>query len=158
PGILNMTDPLDLMNFVQTVQNGADTVLTGPATEANMPSGMSFSTPMTVVVNGDLTLNSFTGYGLLVVTGTLNYSGDSGWKGIVLVIGQGVVNETGSASDTGEFDGMVFVANTTPGTSLGAASYTISASGGGGKGVYYDSCWIKASLKPVTYKVLAFHE
>lgn len=161
---VDMTDPVSLSNFVITVQNAADSVITGPATGSDMPAGMSFSSPMTVVVNGDLTLNGYTGYGLLVVTGTLNYSGDSGWKGLVLVIGQGAMNETGSAADTGEFDGAVFVANTTGGggggggISLGPASYTISGSGGGGKGIYYDSCWIANSLKPISYKVVSFHE
>jgi len=171
---VDMTDPVSLSNFVVTIQNAADSMIAGPATDANMPAGMSASNPMTVVVNGNLTLNGYTGYGLLVVTGALNYSGDSGWKGIVLVIGQGIMNETGSA-DGGEFDGAVFIANTVGGggggggvggggggggggcgPSLGPAFYTISSPGG--KGIYYDSCWIAAALRPVSYRVLAFHE
>ena len=122
-----------------------------------MPSAMSFSNPQTVVVNGDLTLNGFTGYGLLLVTGKLTYSGDSGWKGIVLVIGQGVVEETGSAN-TGEIDGAVFVANVVPGgvPTLGPSSYTVANPGG--KGIYYNSCWIAKAQKPISYKVLSFRE
>jgi len=159
---IDMTDPVSLTNLAQTIQGVADAVLTGPVTESSMPSGMTSTNPMTIVVNGNLSLNSFTGYGLLLVTGTLNYSGDSGWKGIVLVIGQGAVNEVGSA-DGGEFDGAVFVANTNGGgggggggISLGDAAYTVNNPGG--KGIYYDSCWIAQALKPVSYKILSFHE
>ena len=155
---INWQDPTQLTNLVQQIQNSADTVVTGPATGSDMPSAMNSSNPMTVVVNGDLTLSGYTGYGLLVVTGKLTYSGDSGWKGIVLVIGNGVVEETGSGSG-GEFDGAVFVANTTGGGGgggLGAATYTVASPGG--NGIFYNSCWIAAAQKPTTYKVLSFHE
>jgi len=161
---VDMTDPFSLTNFVQTIQGSADAVVAGPATGSDMPGAMSFSNPMTVVVNGDLSLSGFTGYGLLVVTGTLTYTGDSGWKGIVLVIGQGAMHEVGSA-DGGEFDGAVFVANTNGGgggggggggISLGDAIYTVQNPGG--KGIYYDSCWIAQARRPVSYKVLSFHE
>ena len=160
---IDMTDPNSLGNFVVTVQSSADAVLTGPVTNTDLPSGMSSTNPMTVVVNGDLTLNGFTGYGLLLVTGKLTYTSDSGWRGIVLVIGQGTVIETG-ATDTGEFDGAVFIANTFGGGGiggggsgvLGPAHYTVSNPSG--RGIYYDSCWIQASLKPYSYKILAFHE
>jgi hypothetical protein len=154
----DLTDPVSLTNLVQLIQNTADTVVTGPATEGNMPAAMSFSNPQTVVVNGDLTLNGYTGYGLLLVTGKLTYSGDSGWKGIVLVIGQGVVEETGSAN-TGEIDGAVFVARVVSGaggTGLGPSSYT--AANPGGKGIYYNSCWIAKAQRPISYKILSFRE
>jgi hypothetical protein len=154
----DLTDPVSLTNLVQLIQNSADAVVTGPATGADMPGGMSFANPQTVVVNGDLTLTGYTGYGLLLVTGKLTYSGDSGWKGIVLVIGQGVVEETGSAN-SGEIDGAVFVANVNNGVgipTLGPASYTVANPGG--KGIYYDSCWVAKAQKPISYKVLAFHE
>ncbi len=152
----DMTDPASLLDLVQLIQGSADAVLTGPATAGNMPPGMSFGNPQTVVVKGDLTLSGgFTGYGLLVVTGKLTYTGDSGWKGIVLVIGQGVVEETGSL-DGGEFDGAFFVANTGNGTTLGPASYSVASPGG--KGIYYNSCWVAAAQKPIKYVVLSFHE
>jgi hypothetical protein len=73
----------------------------------------------------------------------------------VLVIGQGVVEETGSL-DGGEFDGAFFVANTGNGTTLGPASYTVANPGG--KGIYYNSCWVIKAQKPIKYAVLSFHE
>ena len=137
------------------VQNAADSVLNGPRTEADMPSAMSSSNPMTVYVNGDLSLTSFTGYGLLVVRGNLTYTGDSGWKGIVIVLG-GTITETGS-QDGGEFDGAVYLANlTTGGPAFGAPTYIVATPGG--KGVYYNSCLVAASLKPFAYKVVSFRE
>jgi len=105
-----MTDAVSLSNFLPIVQNGADSVLNGPRTEADMPSAMTPSNPMTVYVNGDLSLNSFTGYGLLVVRGNLTYSGDSGWKGIVIVLG-GTITATNAPGGNGEFDGAVYLAN-----------------------------------------------
>src|SRR5262249_56463812 len=124
----DMSNVNSLSSLVQTIQGSADSVLTGPVTGSDMPPAMSFSNPMTVVVNGDLTLSGYTGYGLLVVTGKLTYTGDSGWKGIVLVIGSGVVEETGSA-DGGEFDGAFFVARVATGGAvdvLGPSSYTVA--------------------------------
>src|SRR5260370_2602665 len=52
------------------------------------PSGMSSTNPLTVAVKGDLDLDGWhnTGYGLLLVTGNLNYDPDASWQGIVLVI------------------------------------------------------------------------
>ncbi len=153
-------DVVQLSSLVQNIKSDADYVLTGPVTQSNLPSDVSVSdaafpsNPMTVVVNGDLTLSGYTGYGLLVVTGTLTYSGDSGWRGIVLVIGNGTIVETGSASG-GQIDGAVVVANTTGGT-LGAATWSVDHPGG--DGVYYDSCWVSAAQKPNRYKVLSFRE
>jgi len=160
PASASWDDPVQLSNLVDSIQGGADYVLTGPVTESNLPPSVSISNPsfpsnpMTVVVNGDLSLSGYTGYGLLVVTGTLTFTGDSGWRGIVLVIGNGTVVETGSGSG-GEFDGALVVANIAGGT-LGATSFTVDNPGG--KGIYYDSCWIAAVQKPNKYRVLSFRE
>ncbi|MBS1840289.1 MAG: hypothetical protein JSS69_14905 [Acidobacteria bacterium] len=160
PASATWDDPVQLANLVDSIQGGADYVLTGPVTESNLPASVSVSNasypsnPMTVVVNGDLSLSGYTGYGLLVVTGTLTFTGDSGWRGLVLVIGNGTVVETGSGSG-GEFDGAMVVANITGGT-MGATQLTVANPGG--NGIYYDSCWIAAVQKPNKYRVLSFRE
>src|SRR5271154_1971004 len=83
--------------LIQNIMQSADVELS-PAPPATMvtgsalPTTMSASNPMTVVVNGDLNLTGWngTGYGLLVVTGTLTYDpGPATWDGIVLVVGKG---------------------------------------------------------------------
>ncbi len=132
----------------------------GTATQADLPP-MSATNPQTVVVNGNLSLNAFVGYGLLVVTGNFSYDGNSGWKGIVLVVGDGTTTFTGAGGGNQEFDGAIFVAaiKDTSGNLLsqvGTVNFNIS--GGGGNGVYYNSCWIQRSKPILTYQVLSFRE
>lgn len=157
--------PAQLNQLVQTVSQSADLVLNPPvgtaANSSQLPSTMSASNPKTVVVNGDFTLGPMTGYGLLIVTGNFTYTGNSGWDGIILVIGSGTTTFTGNGGGNSGFNGALFVAttkdamgNTLP--TLGNVSFDIN--GGGGNGVYYDSCWIKNAQKPPTYQVLSFHE
>ena len=57
---------------------------------------MSAANPMTIVVNGNLNLSGWhnSGYGLLLVTGTLYYDPDASWSGIVLVVGQGIFSSS----------------------------------------------------------------
>jgi len=157
-----MQTPAELNQMVQQITQNADLVISGNATEANMPSQMSATNPMTVVVDGNFAMTSnFTGYGLLVVTGNFAYSGTTGWKGIVLVVGDGTTTFLGSGGGNNEFDGAIMVAtikdasgNLLP--SLGASSFDIS--GGGGNGVYYNSCWINSAQSPPTYKMLSYRE
>src|SRR5579859_1331109 len=166
-----MDTPAELDQLVQTITNNADLVLNPPtgtsASSSSLPSSMILGgSPATctsgaVVVNGDFTLGPQTGCGILVVTGNFTYTGNSGWNGIILVIGSGTTTFQGMGGGTGQFDGAVFVATTksTNGTLLPAlGNVNFDINGGGGNGIYYDSCWIKNSQKPPTYKVLAFHE
>src|SRR5713226_2211635 len=130
----NMQTPAALDGLVQLIAQSSDTVfLPGGIDSSRLPSQMSPTYPMTVVVNGDFVLtNGATGYGLLVVTGKLSFTGDSGWRGIVLVVGQGSV--VGSNAGTNEFDGAVLVANTRDNTgnllaAFGQAELDLPASG-----------------------------
>src|SRR5580704_12049433 len=158
----NLQSVAALSNLVQTITVNADRVITGPATAGNMPSGMTSTNPMIVVVNGDLDLNSWhnTGYGILLVTGELKYDPDAYWNGIVLVIGKGKF--TYENNGLGFIYGALFIAQTVdsaglPLASPGAATVAYS-NGNGGVGVYYSSCWIQYAQAPVSYKVLSFHE
>ena len=168
----NLQTPSALDAIVQSITQNADVILTpsgGPALGSNLTaatSGMSSSSPMTIVVNGDLDLNGWhnTGYGLLLVTGNLNYDPDASWDGIVLVIGQGTV--TGSKGGSGLFLGAFLVASTRdssgnlwPDPALGKLSVNFNnGSSMGGKGIYYSSCWIQKSQPSSGYKILSFHE
>jgi hypothetical protein len=172
----NLQKPSQLDGLAQTIIQNADVIITpGPATSptpytayqndlTSATTGMDSSNPLTVVVSGNLDLTSWhnTGYGLLLVTGNLTYDPDASWDGIVLVIGQGIV--TGSRAGSGEFDGAFFVAKTRDATgtlladpNLGKASM-IFASGMGGNGFRYSSCWIQRSQPTASYKILSFHE
>jgi hypothetical protein len=161
--------PSSLDSLVQTISQSADIVLSpvSPATSisgAQLPSSMTPSFPMTIIINGDLDLTSWhnTGYGLLLVTGNLIYDPDASWYGIVLVIGKG--SFAGSPGGSGRIEGAMFVAQTRdamgnllPDPVLGAASVTFD-SATSGAGIFYDSCWISTALKPPTYQVLSFRE
>jgi len=148
-----------LNQLVSDIAKVANQVVSGPASQGNINLG-SASNPQITVVNGDLTLTgSNTGYGILVVTGNLTFSGNSGWRGVVLVIGQGSVLENGGGNN--EYDGAVLVAKTldaagNPLAALGAP--VVNWNGGGGNGVYYDSCWINNATSGLNYKVLSFRE
>jgi hypothetical protein len=160
----NLQTPSSLDALVQSITQSADKVVDGPVTQSDsnniMPSGMSATTPMVVVVRGDLTFNDWnnTGYGLLVVTGTLTYDPDASWNGIILVIGKGVF--ISNQSGPGQINGAVLIANTrdssgSPLTTLGPASF--SQTGGGG-GIHYSSKWIAAAQSATPYQVLSFRE
>ena len=157
---------------MQSITQNADVIITpssGPALGSDLTaatSGMSSTNPMTVVVNGDLDLNGWhnTGYGLLLVTGNLNYDPDASWDGIVLVVGQGTV--TGSKGGSGKFLGTFMVARTRdtsgallPDPNLGASFVNFNAgSAMGGQGIYYSSCWMQAAQPRSAFKILSFHE
>jgi hypothetical protein len=169
--------PATLDEVAQDITRSADVVISGSATgftiSTKAPS-MSSSNPMTIVVNGDLDLTGWhnTGYGLLLVTGTLHYDPDASWNGLVLVIGQGVFSS--SRNGPGGFVGAVLVAKTRdgagnllPGNSLGNSCFGSQSSctgfGGGygsipGFGIIYNSCSVGSAQGPLTYKVLSFRE
>jgi hypothetical protein len=157
-----LDSPLDAYNTLQTIENSADVVISGNATQGQMPNAMSATNPMTVVVDGDFSMSgNYTGYGLLVVTGNFSYSGTTGWNGIVLVIGDGTTTYNGQGGGNNSFNGAIYVAtiwdnNHNLLNNFGPVQYDIS--GGGGSGTYYNSCWVKAAQQPVTYQVLSFRE
>jgi hypothetical protein len=63
-----------------------------------------------VVVNGNCVLGSGTGFGILLVRGSLTLTGSFRWNGLVLVMGQGLIATMGSASGT--ISGGILVART----------------------------------------------
>jgi hypothetical protein len=165
----NLQTPSGLDALVQTITQGADVVIPGPADQTKLPSTMSASNPMTIVVNGDLSLTNWpgTGYGLLVVTGTFTYDPSASWKGIILVIGQGKFVSTQDGA--GQIDGAVLVAKTRdasgkllPDPNLGAASFQqTSTIDPAGLGIYYSTCWLNAAAgpqRPLKYQVLSYHQ
>jgi hypothetical protein len=167
--------PAALDAIVQSVSQNADVLITpapsgsppylGTATGSDLtPLGMTSSNPLTVVVNGNLDISNWShdGYGLLLVTGTFTYDPDTTWNGIILVIGQGIVN--GSHSQYKQINGAVFVAKTRdsnnnllPGPELGGASVMFNNSMQG-SGIYYSSCWIQKAQPTSGFKILTFHE
>jgi hypothetical protein len=168
----SMQTPAGLDAVVQTIIQNADAILStsgAPASLSNLISSgaMSSTSPLTVVVNGDLDLTGWhnTGYGLLLVTGNLTYDPDASWSGIVMVVGQGTV--IGSRAGSGIFNGAMLVARTrdTSGNLLSGSflgysyvDFNHNGSSMGGQGIRYSNCWIQKSRPSAGYKILSFHE
>lgn len=153
----NMQSVSALQTLVSTIKNSVtQPIINGPATN---PSNMgTASAPQIMYVNGDLTLDgSYTGYGILVVTGTLTAKGTSGWNGIVLVVGAGNAQLDGTTI----WNGAVLVANTKTGLAgnlnvLGGTTSGIN--GGGNGGIYYSSGCIAQASTLTTFHVIAIRE
>jgi hypothetical protein len=156
--------PSSLEAVVQSITQSADKVITGSVTQSDsnnvMPAGMSATSPMITVVNGDLTISGWhnTGYGLLLVTGTLTYDPDASWNGIILVIGKGQFVSTHTG--TGQINGVLLIAQTRDLSgnllsTLGPASFSQT---GGGNGIHYSSKWVGATQALAPYQVLSFRE
>jgi len=174
--------PATLDAVMQDIVNSADVTL-GPSGTYFTGSPQSFQgqdlwnaapaltsgTAMTIVVNGNLTLNgenvpNAIGSGLLLVTGTLNFHPSATWNGIILVVGQGQVVVGGSLPPSNPnygLNGSMFVAQTrnSSGNLLPnlTASYTYPGNGLGDQ-IQYNSCVVKSASGPLVYKVLSFHE
>ena len=172
-GSLTSTNSLD--QVIQLIQQNADAVIPNPPNPPNYnnsgttynfggagwPAGMSATNPKVVYVDGSFDLGPNTGYGILVVTGNFHYHGNSGWNGIILVVGDGTTTFDGNGGGNGEFDGAIFVATTRDANGNQLANYgttNFDISGGGGNGIYYNSCWINKVQRPPRYQVLSFRE
>lgn len=140
--------PAQLDNLVASLANAADTTYTCGIGSACSPSGTvgTDASPKITYVNGDFNYGNASGAGVLIVTGTLYFSGNARFDGLILIIGQGAMVESGGGS--GGFNGSVFLARThssTPPypqlTALGVP--TISWNGGGNSFIQYNSCWAK---------------
>jgi hypothetical protein len=173
----NLQTVAGLNSLVQTIEQNADVVVNHNATQADLPGAMSPTNPMTVVINGDLTLSSWrsTGFGLLLVTGKFTYDPDASWNGIILLIGEGLMYSHQGAFAPTQIQGAVFLARTVdasgnplPQSSSPIFTPALSASTSGfdfagtpntlTNGIYYSSCWILASMPAPGYKVLSFRE
>jgi hypothetical protein len=133
----------DLTSFVNSVSSVATNVYGSNPSSINLGTATN---PTITVVNGDYSMGPTTGYGILVVTGTLTISGNYSWNGLVLVIGSGASVLNGGGN--GQINGSVFVANTSGGT-LNAAN--TDWSGGGGNGIQYNHCWADDMLSKIPY-------
>jgi hypothetical protein len=133
----------DLNSFVSAVTSVATNVYGSNPGSINL--GTAANPPINVV-NGNYTMGPTTGYGILVVTGTLTISGNYNWNGLILVIGAGASVMNGGGN--GQVNGSVFVANTAGGI---LNPPTADWSGGGGNGIQYDHCWADDMLAKVPY-------
>ena len=154
--------PVQLNNMVSNLANAADVAYScgiGAPCNGAGPYGTD-AAPQITYVNGDFNFGSSSGSGVLIVTGTLNITGNSSFNGLILVIGQGMITEQGGGN--GQFNGSVFLAKTnssTPpySTLASLATPVIQWNGGGTNGIQYNSCWANVGNN-MHYLVVASRE
>jgi hypothetical protein len=146
-------------NVVTMLRSAASPANVYTGNQSNINIG-SQSSPQVTVVNGNLTMSGNTrGGGILVVTGTLTMSGNSGFYGIVIVAGSG--NFVSNGGGNGEFDGTILVAKTrdSSGNRLSTLGEpVVDWSGGGGNGVYYNTCALNAAMNGIGYRTQSTRE
>jgi hypothetical protein len=104
------------------------------------------ASPKLTFVNGNATLEG--GAGILIVTGTLNLNGNPTFKGIILVLGDGVILRDGGGS--GNILGSIYVARfarSWPASENGLnhpfLAPTFFTDGAGTSNLKYDSVWVQ---------------
>lgn len=116
--------------------------------------GLNMTNGLMTFVDGDYTMPPAGGAGLLVVTGTLNMSGNADYKGLILVLGGGTVNRSGGGGDTS----LLSMAVARFGPTGGFLNPSFNVSGGGNSKMLYDSDWVRRALKSMGPGVLGVSE
>lgn len=137
----NWSTPAQLNQLAQAMANQANITCPGNALCAGTTFG-SDAAPKITFINGDATVAG--GAGVLVVTGTLTFNGNTNFDGLILVIGQGIMNVKGGGG--GQVNGEVLVANTNSRTAPFGQLATLGPpilnwTGGGSNFIQYNSCW-----------------
>jgi hypothetical protein len=163
---LTWTDCQALKDTVAFMAIAADYYCNSDLGACTLPAG---GPDHVVFVDGDLSSTPNGTYtGILVVTGTLDYSGNTAWEGIVLAIGEGRIIRSGGGN--GGPSGAVVVANidptpsgpaadhsdwcTTPPNGFGQAWY--DTSGGGNSEVQWCSGHVNQANDVRSYRVTEF--
>ncbi|HZI60661.1 MAG TPA: pilus assembly PilX N-terminal domain-containing protein [Pyrinomonadaceae bacterium] len=132
--------------YLNSLQSKAQTIgrYFDPATGATTIND-SVNTPQFTFVDGDATLTS--GSGMLVVTGKLTMRGNANFKGVILVLGEGVLERDGGGN--GEILGGITIAKFGR-TSGNFLAPTFTTNGGGNSNVQYDSASVANALGSAT--------
>src|ERR1700688_122749 len=153
----NWSTPAQMNALAQAMANAANLTCPGSAACSATTFG-SDAAPQITYINGNATLSG--GAGVIVVTGTLTFNGNTNFDGIVMVIGQGIMNVQGGGG--GQINGEVLIANTNSHTSpfgqlAALGSPTLNWTGGGSNFIQYNSCWADFGSF-INYAVVASRE
>jgi hypothetical protein len=96
-----------LVDLAQDIRDAADVI--GNASTPNADIGTPADPKITFIDGDYVVAPHFDGAGLLLVTGMLTYNGNSGWDGVILVLGKGDYVRSGSGNDV--ISGGVVVAD-----------------------------------------------
>ncbi|HXM47336.1 MAG TPA: pilus assembly PilX N-terminal domain-containing protein [Pyrinomonadaceae bacterium] len=146
-------------NFLNIRQAQAmDGALHGTATY--LPNGGSGNPTGFTFVNGDYTMGSGSGSGLLIVTGELTTNGSTDFNGLIYVLGTGAINRNGGGG--GAFYGATFVATVDwPAQNPALANFGapfFNFNGAGNATMQYDSAAVANALSLLPAPVLGVCE
>ncbi len=155
PAAVNVFDATYVTNLVESLTQFADITL---------PHGTNYSgnlgdddNPLITYCEGDCTIGGGnSGAGLLIVKGRLDFNANFSYRGLMLVVGDGVFDQTGSANSA--ILGGVFVAKTIDngdGTwSYGEPSLTIA----GNSDFYYQNSGVRLAYGLIPMKQLGWRQ
>ncbi|HEY6232737.1 MAG TPA: pilus assembly PilX N-terminal domain-containing protein [Pyrinomonadaceae bacterium] len=118
------------------------------------PDFGSIADPKYTFVDGNVDLPPAGGSGLLIVTGTFTMDGSSDFKGLILVLGGGVLNRNGGGN--GDTWGAVMVARF--GNTGDFLNPTFNSNGSGTSTIQYDSDWTRNATATPGPRVMAAGE
>lgn len=149
------TSVTDLESLMDRVQRGANEVVASGGTPTNLGS---VGSEKIVFVDGDLTLGSGSGAGILAVKGNLSMHGNVSYTGLILVIGKGYMTRSGGGN--GQLKGATIVAKVVgPDNIYGTADDVIGStptadtSGGGNSDYLYCSTVIDRAFSRLLTQV-----
>ena len=129
-------------------------------TATYLPSGGSGNPTGFTFVNGDYTMGSGSGSGLLIVTGELTTNGSTDFNGLIYVLGTGAINRNGGGG--GAFYGATFVATVDwPAQNPALADFGapfFNFNGAGNATMQYDSAAVANALSLLPAPVLGVCE
>jgi hypothetical protein len=135
---------------------GAGRYFTGTPSDTGTTSAPKFT-----FVDGNASISD--GAGLLVVTGTLSMGGNASFNGVILVLGDGVLDRNGGGN--GDILGAMVVAKfarTWPASENNIAhpflAPTYTTSGGGNSTIQYSSSAVNNAMNTMGYRVLGVSE
>jgi len=133
PRMQALKTPAGLERLVRGIRRNATEVLKPVAGSAAILSSVgSVTNYRVVVVDGDCVFGNASGFGLLLVRGSLTLHGAFSWNGLILVIGKGALGVT--EASVGGVEGGVFLARTREDSEsefevlpavLGASTFTV---------------------------------
>jgi len=152
PDATNLFDATYVANFIDGIIGFADTTI---------PDGSNHSgdmgdddNPEITYCPGDCTITGGSGAGMLIVQGRLDLSGNFDYRGLILVVGDGEFDESGTV----EILGGIFVAKTIDngdGTwSYGEPRFTL----GGTSSLYYQASGIRLAYGVIPMKQLGWRQ
>jgi hypothetical protein len=162
PGTDVQTDPRlttvsGLESLVASIAKNANDVFTPPHGGAQTITNYGNTADYRVgVINGDVTLGPGTGYGILLVRGTVTVAGSFTWNGLLLIIGKGLL--VWNAGTMGLIHGGIFVAQTLDPDGARLSSLGNTAPDFRPATISYDAAAIKAANHTFPYSPIAIIE